>query len=251
MKKRLDALLVERGLASDLKEAQALILARRIALNPPPQNKSPVQVLKPGSLISPEASLAVSASARFVSRGGEKLEAALDFWRISVKNQVCLDVGASTGGFTDCLLARGASRIYAVDVGYGQFHPKLRADPRVRLFEKTHFLQWSPGWTWGFPAIAVIDLSFISLAKVFPRLSETFAGKSSPILALIKPQFEAPPKDLRKGILKDESARVRAIEGLLAQAEKERFEIHGRFPCPVKGAKGNREEWAYLTRRFE
>ncbi len=238
-KARLDQLLIEKGLATDLKEAHALLLAGRLRVHPP------VSPLKAGTLLNDQSEISIIQTSKFVSRGGDKLESALDFWGISVKNHVCLDVGSSTGGFTDCLLQRGADLVYAVDVGRGQADPKIRHHPQVRLKEETHFLQWEPVWEGKSPSLAVVDVSFISLKKVLPRLKDIL-DKNSEILALIKPQFEVDASDLVKGIVRDIAAREKALSEVADEAKKLGFSVEGRFPCPVHGAKGNQEEWVKL-----
>ena len=240
VKTRLDRLLVQNGLAAGIKEAEALILSGRV--------RAPLvsQPLKPGALLAPDSQITVIAAPKYVSRGGDKLEAALDFWGISVKNLICLDIGASTGGFTDCLLQRGASKVYAVDVGTGQLDPKIRKDSRVIALEKTHVLKWRPDWKEGEPRFVTMDVSFMSAKNIFPWLKENMPQPFE-ILCLAKPQFEAPAKSAPKGIVKDGQAREAAIEGVLAAAQREGFSRKGRFPCPVLGAKGNREEWIFLN----
>lgn len=238
-KTRLDLLLVQKGLASDIKEAQALILSARVRIL---RRSKP---LKAGDLFPENTDIIVAAVSKYVSRGGDKLESALDFWGISVKNLICLDIGASTGGFTDCLLQRGASKVYAVDVGTGQLDPKIRKDARVTALEKTHVLKWKPDWKEGAPNFVTMDVSFMSVKNIFPWLKEN-APAPFEILCLAKPQFEALPKAAPKGIVRDENEREAAIRAVLAAALDGRFTLIGRFPCPVLGAKGNREEWIFL-----
>lgn len=241
-KNRLDLLLVQKGLASSVKEAEALIISGRVRI---PLISLP---LKPGSLLSPDSQITVIAAPKYVSRGGDKLESALDFWGISVKNLICLDIGASTGGFTDCLLQRGASKVYAVDVGTGQLDPKIRKDARVIALEKTHILKWRPDWKDGAPSFVTIDVSFMSVKNIFPRLKEN-APAPFEILCLAKPQFEALPKAAPKGVVRDENEREAAIRAVLADVLNGGFTLTGRFPCPVLGAKGNREEWVRLSHK--
>ncbi|MBI4218099.1 MAG: TlyA family RNA methyltransferase, partial [Elusimicrobia bacterium] len=186
----------------------------------------------------------------YVSRGGEKLESALQHWNLSVHGEICLDVGASTGGFTDCLLQHGAKNVYAVDVGHGQFHPKLRQDPRVRLYENCHILKWQPPWlknpkTCEAPTLTTTDLSFISMKSVLAKLTE-IVSKGSQILILVKPQFEVHKRWLEKGIVKDTVARKKAIDEVTEISRNLGFQVVDHFPCPLKGVKGNREEWLYL-----
>jgi len=199
--------------------------------------------LKPGTFFNTDLKIALTEAKKYVSRGGDKLEAALDFWGISVKDCVCLDIGSSTGGFTDCLLQKGAKTVYAVDVGTGQADPKIRNHPRVRLFEKTHILEWVPDFKEERPVLTVMDVSFISLKKVLPKI---MVFKTKMILALVKPQFEAPARDLRHGIIKDGAAREMAV-GDIVQFAASGFSVQGRLPCPVLGAKGNQEEWLNLS----
>ena len=187
MKKRLDVLLVERGLAESRAQAQALVLAGRVPGH-----------AKAGEQVADDAALEVAAGPRFVSRGGEKLANALEALEIDVTGEDCLDVGASTGGFTDCLLQAGAAGVAALDVGYGQLHPRLRDDPRVTVLERTNVrglrcddLPFAPGFV-------VCDVSFIGLAKALPA-ALACAAPGWRALALVKPQFEAGPADVGKG----------------------------------------------------
>jgi 23S rRNA (cytidine1920-2'-O)/16S rRNA (cytidine1409-2'-O)-methyltransferase len=198
--------------------------------------------LKPGILLPPDSQISLIASPKYVSRGGDKLEAALDFWGISVQNLTCLDIGASTGGVTDCLLQRGASKVYTVDVGRGQLDHKIRKDSRVLALEKTHVLKWKPDWKEGAPKFVTMDVSFMSVKNVFPWLKKNLPMPFA-VLCLIKPQFEVLPQSAPRGIVKDESAREAAIQSVLEAAQREGFILKGCFPCPVLGAKGNREEW--------
>lgn len=251
-KKRLDLLLIERGLVESRNKAQAVILAGQVRVDPPPP-----AALKPGTLLPEDSRIEISALPRFVSRGGEKLQPALDRWKIAVGGRTCLDVGSSTGGFTDCLLQNGAKAVYAVDVGRGQLHPSLRSDPRVAVFEETHILRWVPPWVdktadpsykeKGAPTLSVIDVSFIGLRSVLARTVELLrpVAKDFEVLALIKPQFEVGPRNIKKGVVRDETARAEAVERVLGQAAEAGLEIVGHFPCPLPGAKGNVEEWLY------
>ncbi|MBI4055743.1 MAG: TlyA family RNA methyltransferase [Elusimicrobia bacterium] len=234
MKKRADQILVERGLAQSRKTAQALILAGRVI-----RPLSPVP-LKPGSLIPEDSPLDVSMAETYVSRGGEKLRAALEHFRISIAGKVCLDVGASTGGFTDCLLQHGAKKIYAVDVGHGQMHPKIRNCSQVRLFEKTNARYLKPSLFPIPPELAVIDVSFISLRKVLPAVTQCLC-KPAELICLIKPQFEAEPKQIRKGVLRDEAIREKILRALEEFAPSLSLVSRGTIPSPLKGPKGNVE----------
>ncbi len=182
-----------------------------------------------------------------MSRGGEKLEAALRHWKLKVDGKICLDVGASTGGFSDCLLQSGAAKIHALDVGHGQLHPKIRNDSRVRVYENAHFLKWTPDWGKEIPTLAVIDVSFISLEKILFRMYEV-GSPGLEVLALIKPQFEAADKDIQKGIVTDPKIRKAAVDKIIKKAEEAGFEVLGCFPCPVFGTQGNQEEWGYFKK---
>ena len=194
-KLRFDQLLVERGLFETRSKAQAAIMAGKVRLAGHAR-------LKAGSEVPEDAPVEVLADAcPFVSRGGLKLRAALDAFGVDPRGRVCLDVGASTGGFTDCLLKRGAKRVHAVDVGHGQLNAKLRADPRVRVLEETHARDLMPALIDPPPDLAVIDVSFISLTKVLPHVLRCLPGPFD-LIALIKPQFELEPKKTPKGIVR-------------------------------------------------
>ncbi len=233
MKKRADLLLVERGLAASRNEAQALILAGEVF-------SSKGRVEKAGQLLPEDEPLTVKEKLPFVGRGGLKLEHALKEFGIDAKGLVCLDVGASTGGFTDCLLQRGAKKVYAVDVGYGQIHDKIRRDPRVIVIERTNFRYIDPSLIIDAVDLAVIDVSFISLSKILPKVCE-FLKDGGRIVALVKPQFELEPKDVKKGIVRSEELRERAVAKVEAEASVMRLTPAGRAWSPIEGAKGNRE----------
>lgn len=238
MKTRADQLLVRKGLASSRNEAQALILAGQVFM-------AKGRVDKAGQSLDEEEAITVKAKLAFVSRGGLKLDHALKEFGIDPKGLVCLDVGASTGGFTDCLLQRGAKKVYAVDVGYGQFHYKLREDPRIILFEKKNFRYFDLGLIPEKIDLAVVDVSFISLSKILPKVKETLKGKAKAVV-LVKPQFELGPKDVKKGIVRSSGDRDRAVSMVTAEAESLRFRVQGLCWSPIEGAKGNREALLYL-----
>lgn len=214
----------------------------------------PSSALKPGTVLPEDAQIQILSAPKYVSRGGEKLAFAFNHWNVTVKNKICLDVGTSTGGFTDYLLQHGAQKVYAVDVGHGQIHPKLRNDPRVEIYEKTHILKWQPPWLTSpakqTPNFFTVDVSFISLKLVLPRIFELF---QIPIegLILIKPQFEVGPKYLRKGIVKDVKARAQAIEKIIELVSEYHFELVDHVPCEILGIKGNQEEWLYVTKNLQ
>lgn len=208
-----------------------------------------VLVDKPGRLlpISSEISLK-NPFPPYVSRGGLKLEGALDHFRVDVADKVLLDVGASTGGFTDCLLKRGAARIIAVDVGYGQLHWKLRQDPRVRVLERTNIRNVQAGAFQEELDGAVIDVSFISLKLVIPPVSELVL-KDAFILALIKPQFEVGKGQVGKGgVVRDPSLHQEVIHELSRFFKESGWEVNGVIASPLLGPKGNKEFFVYLER---
>lgn len=241
-KTRLDRLLVERGLAPSRERAQGLILAGRVLVGGQ-------KVDKAGTPVGHEAHVEVLAPEHpWVSRGGIKLNKALDTFEIDPTGQTCLDVGASTGGFTDVLLQRGATHVTAVDVGYGQLAHKLRIDPRVAVLERENIRHLDPAKIATPPTLVVIDVSFIGLAKVLPKVIEVTADNAD-IVALVKPQFEVGPRDVGKGgIVRDEAARMRAVSEVSADAEKLGLTVAGRTTSPVKGAKGNVEFLLHLKK---
>lgn len=238
---RLDNLTFERGLATSRHRAQALIMAGKVLVDG-------VKIEKPGKEVSPQANLSILEELPYVSRGGVKLCAALDHFKADPSNLSLLDAGASTGGFTDCLLQRGAGRVIAVDVGYGQFDWKLRNDPRVSLLERTNirFLEVN---SLPFPVdAAVADLSFISLTLILPKLAEILPTGGW-LLALVKPQFEVGPKDVSKGGVVKDMSKIRAvIEKVKTAAVKCGFQVLGELESPIQGPKGNREFFSYLKR---
>ena len=213
-KQRLDLRLVELGLAASRQQAQQLIRAGRV--------RSGDRVLdKPGFDVAPELVLEVEQPPRFVSRGGEKLIAALEAFPITLAERVCLDGGISTGGFTDCLLQHGARRVYGVDVGYGQTAWSLRTDPRLVLRERTNLRHLLPEQLYGaedpWPDLAVADVSFIALALVLPALGRLLADGAAEALLLVKPQFEVGRERVGKGgVVRDPAAHADAIVGVIA-----------------------------------
>lgn len=242
-RERLDKLLVDKGLVKSRERAKALIMEGRVVVGGQ-------QGAKPGTMVSAASEISLKGNdIPYVSRGGIKLQAALDFFRIDPAGRVAMDIGCSTGGFTDCLLKRNALRVYAVDVGYGQFDWSLRNDPRVILLEKTNIRYLERGSVPEVIDLAVIDVSFISLLKVLPRVRE-FLGEEGAVLALIKPQFEVGRGMVGKGgIVRDEEKRVAAVENIREGAEAVGFRAIGVFESPIKGQKGNREYFIYLGRK--
>ncbi len=234
---RLDELLVQRGEAPDLHTARALIMAGRV-------HGDHQRYAQAGARIPVNAPLVVRASRPFASRGGEKLLAALNAWRIPLAGAACLDVGASTGGFTDVLLRCGASRVYAVDVGYGQLAERLRHDARVILMERTHICNLDA--LAEMPTLSTIDVSFIGLRQVLPCVARLVAAQSH-VFALVKPQFEALPEDVdERGVVRDRLARGRALSGVLSWAFTHRWRIGGVLRSPLVGSAGNREWFVWL-----
>lgn len=251
-KVRLDVLLVERGLAESRAKAQAMIMAGQVRV-------ADQVALKPATTVSADARLTVDSGPRFVSRGGEKLDTALESLAIDVTALTCADVGASTGGFTDCLLQRGAAKVYAIDVGKGILHWKLRNDPRVVVMEETNarFVEALPEPV----GLVTVDASFISLKIILPvvkqwlfPLSSFEAGKRkeerSEVIALIKPQFEAGKKDVARGdgVIRDPEIHKQVLLDILNFAQQEGFEIRGLIKSPLLGPKGNVEFLVWLHR---
>jgi 23S rRNA (cytidine1920-2'-O)/16S rRNA (cytidine1409-2'-O)-methyltransferase len=234
MKHRLDKLLLARGFTASRQQAQALIGAGQVLVNG--------QVIdKAGTQISEEAAIEIRERCPYVSRGGLKLAGGLDFFQLDPAGFVCADVGASTGGFTDCLLQRGAARVYAIDVGYGQLDWKLRQDPRVVVMERTNARHLQPGDIPEPLDLAVIDASFISLRLLLPPLLPLFREKPL-ILALIKPQFEVGKGKVGKGgVIRDEGLHEAVVADIGTFAEGLHLRSRGITRSPVLGAKGNRE----------
>ncbi len=241
---RLDNLLFDRGLATSRRKAQALIIAGKVLVNGS-------KIEKPGKEVSADSDLAILEHPPFVSRGGIKLCAALDHFKLDPSNLCFLDAGASTGGFTDCLLQRGAAKIIAVDVGYGQFDWRLRNDSRVVLFERKNIRFFETSALPFSVDAAVADLSFISLTLVLPKLAE-IVPPGGWLITLVKPQFELGPKDLAKGgVVRDLSKIRAAIERVKAASIESGFKVLGEFESPIQGPKGNREFLLYLKKSEE
>lgn len=241
-KVRIDRLLVERGLVESRERAQALIIAGQVLVNEQKQNKS-------GALVPEDAAIRIlGEQLPYVSRGGLKLESALKEFEVSVAGKTALDVGASTGGFTDCLLQHGCEKVYAVDVGYGQMAWKLRQDPRVVVIERTNIRTIEPSLIPGPVAIVVIDASFISLEKVIPSIMQ-FLGPGSELIALIKPQFEVGRAQVGKGgIVREETARDAAVTRIADFIRSIGLDVKGVIPSPIQGQDGNVEFLIYAVR---
>ena len=234
-KTRLDRLLVERGIAESRERAQALIIAGQVLVNGG-------KVEKAGTTVPGDADIRILGDKMpYVSRGGLKLIGALRGFSIDVSGRTALDVGASTGGFTDCLLQHGAAKVYAVDVGYGQLAWKLRQDPRVVLIERTNIRQIVPALIPEPVDLVVIDVSFISLEKVLPSVTR-FLKPAGVLLALIKPQFEVGKGQVGKGgIVRDETARDEAVKRVMKFVQEQGLEVQGVIPSPITGQDGNVE----------
>jgi 23S rRNA (cytidine1920-2'-O)/16S rRNA (cytidine1409-2'-O)-methyltransferase len=241
MKERLDKILVERGLAESRARAQALILAGQVVV-------SDQRVDKPGQMIDSSADVRVKGETlRYVSRGGLKLEAALREFNINPEGKTCLDVGASTGGFTDCLLQHGAVRVWAVDVGHNQLAWRIRQDPRVEVIEGMNARSIEPDQ---FPApfdLATIDVIFISLKLILPAVRRCVADEAD-IIALVKPQFEVGRGEVgRGGIVKDPRKHRRVLIEIKEAAEAIGLQVAGLIESPILGAGGNREFLIHLA----
>ncbi len=184
---------------------------------------------------------------KYVSRGGHKLRGAIDYFKIKIKDRVCLDVGSSTGGFTDCLLQAGAKSVWAVDVGYGLFDYTLKKNPCVHLFERTNFRYFEPSLLTETPDLVTVDVSFISLAKILPKIAEVL-GNGGEVLAMVKPQFEGTPKEVPGGFVRDEETRQLILQRTKHEIEAAGFKILGTSDSTVKGRKGNQETFLYLVK---
>jgi len=234
-KERIDKLVVDRGLAPSREKARALIMAGQVVVSDHVADKA-------GQMIPVDAEVRLKGEPLpFVSRGGLKLQKALDEFAIDVTGLTALDVGASTGGFTDCLLQRGATKVYAVDVGYGQLAWKLREDPRVINMEKTNIRYLEPEALGAVPDLAVIDASFISLEKVLPAVLRLVKDDGI-IVALIKPQFEVGKGEVGKGgVVRDEAKHRQVVEVVSDEATALGLSVRGVTESPITGPKGNRE----------
>ena len=246
-KMRLDTLLVEKQLFPSREQARSAIMQGAILVDKE-------KIVKPGTFIPLESEITVLFTTNpYVGRGGIKLEGALGYFEINVVDKICLDIGASTGGFTDCLLKRGAGKVYAVDVGYGQFDFNLRKDPRVILFERTNVRYLMPEKVYGVDepkaTICAVDLSFISLSKVFkPIIDLVDNSDESHILTLFKPQFEALKEEVGKGgVIKDKSIHEALLLGYSENINNLGLYMRGVTYSPITGSAGNIEFWFDLT----
>ena len=239
---RIDRLLVERGLAASRERARRLVMAGGVLVGERP-------VTKPGAEVAADAEVRLrGGDSPYVSRGGEKLAGALDAFGLAVRDLVALDVGASTGGFTDCLLERGARRVIALDVGYGQLAWKLRQDSRVVVIERTNARRLTPAMLPEAPELAVVDVSFISLATVLPAIAGVLTPGGT-IVALVKPQFEVGRGRVGKGgVVRDPALRAEAVASVRAAAARLGLAVKGEAESILPGPKGNREVFVWLAR---
>jgi 23S rRNA (cytidine1920-2'-O)/16S rRNA (cytidine1409-2'-O)-methyltransferase len=241
-KSRIDAVLAAQGLFPSRTAAAGAVRAGEVRVGA----DGPI-ALRPSQLVEPEADLIVDGGRRFVSRGGIKLENAIETLGVEVSGRDCLDVGASTGGFTDCLLQRGAARVAAVDVAYGQLALGLREDPRVSVLERLNARELVPADLPFVPGLAVVDVSFISLAKVLPAVTACLAPGGE-LLAMVKPQFELGRERVGRGVVRDAGDRREAILGVAAAARALGLAIRGFAASGLPGPKGNLETFVWCAR---
>jgi 23S rRNA (cytidine1920-2'-O)/16S rRNA (cytidine1409-2'-O)-methyltransferase len=238
-KARIDAVLAERGLFPSRTAAAGAVRAGEVRVG----RDGPV-ALRPSQLVEPEATLIVEEGPRYVSRGGTKLENALETLGVDVTGRYCLDVGASTGGFTDCLLQRGAARVAAVDVAYGQIDLRLREDPRVTAIERLNAREMLPSDLPFEPALTTVDVSFISLTKVLPAVGRCVAPGGE-VLAMVKPQFELGRERVGRGVVRDDGDRREAILAVAEAARDLGLPVRGFASSGLPGPKGNRETFVW------
>ena len=240
-RRRIDAELVERGLFASREQARAAVLAGDVRV-------AGQVVTKAGHPVSPDAEIIVAERQRYVSRGGTKLAGALDEFGLEVAGLRAVDVGSSTGGFTDCLLQRGVVSVAAIDVGYGQLAWSLRTDPRVTSFERSNIRAIEPSDVGAPFDLAVVDVSFISLRTVLPHVV-ALLGDQGALVALVKPQFEAGKGRVgKKGVVKDEAVHVEVLEGAVKASREAGLVVCGIAFSPIKGPEGNIEFWMWASR---
>ena len=244
-KERLDVLLVQQGLANSRELAKAYIMAGNVYVDGQKEDKA-------GSMFEETANIEVrGVTLKYVSRGGLKLEKAMKTFPITLEGKICADIGASTGGFTDCMLQNGAARVYAVDVGYGQLDWKLRNDPRVVCLERTNARYLDHEQVPDVLDFASIDVSFISLKLIFPALYNLLR-EGGEIACLIKPQFEAGPEKVgKKGVVRDPKVHLEVLENFLTHAKDNHFTVLGITYSPIRGPEGNIEYLGYLRKSGE
>jgi 23S rRNA (cytidine1920-2'-O)/16S rRNA (cytidine1409-2'-O)-methyltransferase len=240
---RLDQLIVDRGLAESRSRAQALLLGGRVRAG---SGDAARLDRKPGDLVDPELPLEVASPDPYVSRGGHKLAAALDAFGVDPAGRVCVDVGASTGGFTDVLLQRGAARVYAVDVGRGQLAESLRRDPRVVSMERTNARGLTATSLPEPVSLATVDVSFISLRLVLAPIASTFGPEGGDLIPLVKPQFEAGRGEAKGGVVRDPEVHARVLREVTSAAVEAGLEPRAEIESPVLGPEGNREFLLHL-----
>lgn len=242
MKERLDVLLVSRGLASSREKAKAVIMAGQVYVKGQKEDKA-------GTMFDSQVEIEVRGAAlKYVSRGGLKLEKAMQQFGVTLEGKVCMDVGASTGGFTDCMLQNGAVKVYSVDVGHGQLDWRLRNDPRVVCMEKTNIRYVTPKDIEEAPSFVSIDVSFISLTKVLGPVRELMTAEGE-IVCLIKPQFEAGREKVgKKGVVRDPKVHEEVIEKVVSFARELHFEAKALEFSPIKGPEGNIEYLLWLKK---
>ena len=243
-KTRLDALLAQRGLLESRDKAKAVIMSGNVFV-------AGRRADKPGAQVEEDAEIEVRSLPEFVSRGGQKLEKAINYFELSPKGKICIDIGASTGGFTDCLLKNGAEKVYAIDVGYGQLAWKIRSDPRVVTMERTNIRYATADMFDTLPQLATIDVSFISLALVLPVV-KTLLTADGQVICLIKPQFEAGREKVgKKGVVRDPNTHLEVLENFVLNAKTSGFSIKGMTFSPIRGPEGNIEYLALLSMQGE
>lgn len=245
MKERLDLLLVQKGMAPSREKAKAMIMEGNVFVNHQREDKA-------GSMIKEDSLIEIHGNTlKYVSRGGLKLEKAMTNFQISLEDKICMDIGASTGGFTDCMLQNGAKKVYAVDVGYGQFAWKLRCDERVVCMEKTNIRYVTPSDIEDTIDFASVDVSFISLTKVLEP-AKALLSESGEMVCLIKPQFEAGRDKVgKKGVVRDKQVHKEVILKIMDFAEGIGFEIRNLEYSPIKGPEGNIEYLLYLKKNIK
>ncbi|MEE1078971.1 MAG: TlyA family RNA methyltransferase [Agathobacter sp.] len=242
MKERLDVLLVNRGLAPSREKAKTMIMAGNVFVNNNREDKA-------GSTFPDDCQIEIHGQTlKYVSRGGLKLEKAMTHFGITLDDKICMDIGASTGGFTDCMLQNGAKKVYAVDVGYGQFAWKLRQDERVVCMEKTNIRYVTPEQIGDALDFASVDVSFISLTKVLPPARELLK-ENGQMVCLIKPQFEAGREKVgKKGVVRDKAVHEEVVDRIVNFALENGFSVHNLEYSPIKGPEGNIEYLVYIEK---
>lgn len=234
-KKRLDAEMTRRGLVTTRSQAESFIKLGKVKVN----GKA---ITKPGFFVAPTANIVMDVDEQYVSRAGLKLASVAQILKLDFRDKVVLDVGSSTGGFTDYSLRRGAKKVYAVDVGTDQLHPSLQDNPKIELHEKTDIRNF---YTDEKPGIVVIDVSFISLREILPHIAKELADEKTQIVAMVKPQFEAGRDQTNKGIIKNDGVRRQILKGFELWAQQYFF-VQAKRDSDVAGAKGNRERFYLL-----